>query len=187
MNLFGSDKYDKILEKRPTPPGQAGGKMSKKSEYGRQLREKQKVKMMYGVTEKQLRNIFEEAQKADGMTSVMMMSLLERRMDNVVFRCGYARSRMQARQMVSHGHFMLNGRRVDVPSIRLKEGDKIQVRDRVKGSPLFLGYKEMRKDVGPEWVMTTKSNMSIEVKGEPNEDDIDQLIDPSLIVEFYSR
>lgn len=187
INLFGSDKYDKILAKRPQAPGQHGAKGSKLSGYGKQLREKQKVRIMYGLSEKQLRKLFADAKKMEGMTSLNMMKLLEQRLDNVVYRAGFARTRMQARQMVNHGHFMLNGHRVTTPSIRVKAGDTFQVRDKAKNSPLFQGFKELKSDISPSWINVTKSNLSIEVKSLPGDDDIEHIIDPALIVEFYSR
>jgi small subunit ribosomal protein S4 len=133
-NIFGNAKYDKILAKRKFPPGQHGKNMRRKlSDYGVHLREKQKLRSTYCLMEKQFKNYFVKAAKATGVTGDNLMQLLERRLDNVVYRLGFAVTRMQARQFVTHGHFMVNGKKVDIPSFLVKVGDIIEVRPKSRG------------------------------------------------------
>ncbi|MBU1935299.1 30S ribosomal protein S4, partial [Patescibacteria group bacterium] len=126
-NLFGTEKYTKILRKRQSKPGIHGSKFSKKTEYGRQLDEKQKARFVFGLSERQFSNYFQKANSQTGDTGQNLLRLLERRLDNVIYVSQFAETRMQARQMVSHGHFKLNGRRVDIPSILMRPGDKIEL------------------------------------------------------------
>lgn len=194
MNLFGSDKYDKILQRRPTPPGKVpkekgkGGR-GKLSEYGRQLLEKQKACLMFGVHDKRLRAIFSEASQTVGQTDQMMRMLLERRLDNVLFRLGFASSRIQARQFVSHGLFTVNGVRVTIPSYQVKAGDKIQVRENKKSSPVFAPIIEAhQRYVPPDWLKAEPSKLSAEVVMLPTEDrQLDQSVDMRKVIGFYSR
>ena len=141
-NIFGPDKYDKILAKRNFPPGMHGqGRFAKKSEFAKQLMEKQKARYMFGLSEKQFRHYYEKADRSDMVTGDGLLTFLERRLDNVLFRAGFGVSRPQTRQMISHGLFNLNGRRVTVPSIQVKIGDKITLRPRSANSPLFANLK----------------------------------------------
>ena len=168
-----------------------GGKMKKKkSEYGLQLNEKQKVKFIYGILEKQFRNYYEKAVKAPGKTGDNLLILVERRLDNVVFRLGFAATRRQARQLVSHGHFTLNGRRVDVPSIRLNPGDVLEVRPKSGKTEYF---KNLPNIIGASnatplsWLKVDAKKMKIEVTGLPKREEAEAGINEQLIVEYYSR
>jgi len=189
INLFGSPKYDKILTKKGYPPGAHGrSKFSKKSEYGRQLEAKQKARFMYNLTEKKFKQYYEKADKMPGITGEELLRLLERRLDNVIFRAGFAVTRFQSKQMASHGLFKVNGRRVDVPSIMLKEGDLIEVRERSKKSKLFENNLEANKKyAAPGWLEVDNKKLTIKVKRLPEKDELEQAIDSQLIVEFYSK
>ena len=189
VNLFNSEKYTKIMGRKPGIPGMHGAKRAPKlSEYARQLREKQKMKRMYGVSEKQFRNYFAKAERSKGVTGDVLCHLLERRLDNTVFRAGFALTRAQARQMVTHGMFMVNGRRVDVPSIQVVVGDKIEIRPGKKSSPLFAKIKEANADYNaPSWLKADISKLEIEVLELPDERSYDAIVETRLIVEFYSR
>ena len=189
FNLFGSDKYQKIMAKRATIPGVHGGKRQGKfTEYAKQLREKQKLKRMFGLSEKQFRRTFDKAESMKGVTGGNLLQLLEQRLDNVVYRAGFAMTRMQARQFVSHGLFMLNGRRVDVPSIMVKEGDVIEVRIKSKKSPVFVKNLEANEKYNaPSWLSVNGKNISIEIVGIPANEHYEQAVSPQMIVEFYSR
>ncbi|RUA06674.1 MAG: 30S ribosomal protein S4 [Flavobacteriia bacterium] len=189
FNLFGSDKYQKIMGKRPTVPGVHGGKRQGKfTEYAKQLREKQKLKRMFGLSEKQFRRTFDLAEKKPGVTGGNLLQLLEQRLDNVIYRAGFAMTRMQARQFVSHGLFMLNGRRVDVPSIMVKEGDEIEARPKSKKSPVFAGNLEANEKYNaPSWLAVDNKSLSIKVVATPVNEHCEQAVNPQMIVEFYSR
>jgi small subunit ribosomal protein S4 len=186
VNLFGTEKYTKILRRRQSKPGVHGAKFGKKSEYGHQLEEKQKARYVFGVTEKQMGNYFKKAAAQAGDTGQNFLRLFERRLDNVVYVSQLAVTRMQARQMVSHGHFKLNGRRVDVPSILVRPGDKIELLPRITKSPLYAGLDKL-KDYAPKWIKVDLKNFSLEVLAYPEKDDLEKSIDSQLIVEFYSR
>lgn len=170
---------------RNSVPGQHG-RSSRLSEYGVQFREKQKVKRMYGMLEKQFRKFFEEARKSTGNTGTRLLQLLELRVDNVLYRLGYAETRAQARQLVSHGHVMVNGRTHDIPSAVLKAGDEIKLKDSFKKGPLFtqLGG-ENRAAVVPAWL--ERYSDGGKVLAEPSRDLLDQSINERLIIELYSK
>lgn len=187
-NLFGTAKYTKILERRPGKPGVHGSKATfrKTSEYGMQLNEKQKTRVLFGLSEKQFRNAFNKASKMTGETGENFLRLLELRLDNVVYVSQFAVTRMQARQMVSHGNFKLNGRRVDIPSITVRPGDKIELMDKKKDSPLFAGLDKL-KDYSPKWLKVDLKKLTIEVLSLPEKDNLEKSVDIQLIVEFYSR
>lgn len=189
VNIFDSPKYDKLLERRPNGPGQhgAGQRRGKDSEYKRQLLEKQKLRFMFGITEKQLRNYYKRAASQMEATGIALLKQLERRLDNVVYRAGLAKTRSQARQMVSHGLFTLNGRRVNIPSIQVREGDIIEVREKSKASPLFTSIKEDKNFDSARWLKSVQKELKSEVGALPEEADLDQLIQTQLIVEFYSK
>ena len=192
FNLFGSEKYDKILQKRPTPPGKdpkAAGRPAKLSEFGRQLMEKQKVCYMYGVTEKQLKSIYSAASRTEGQTDRMMKTVLERRLDNALFRAGFANSRLQARQFVSHGLFTVNGQRVTIASYQVKAGDKVEARKQAKTSPVFAPIIESHQRYAPpDWLKSDASNLSFDIVAVPGEDKhFDQAIDMRKVIGFYSR
>lgn len=182
-----SDKC--AIERRPYAPGVHGqGRRQKLSEYGIQLREKQRTKRIYGVQEKQFRNYFAKADRQRGITGENLLVLLERRLDNVVYRLGFASSRKEARQLVNHGHFTLNGKKASIPSILVKVGDVIQVRESSKESPKFQELKEQAayKTV-PEWLSADAENMSGTVLSYPTREQIDTPVKEQLIVELYSR
>ena len=176
------------LERRAYPPGQHGQGRIKRSDYGVQLREKQKVRRMYGVLEKQFRLYYQRAARMKGVTGENLLQLLERRLDNTVYRLGFANSRKDARQLVSHGHMVINGRRVDIPSIQIKEGDVIKVRERSRKLARIEGALEL-KAAGelPGWLELDRDGMKATVKTLPTRDDIQIPVQESLIVELYSK
>ena len=176
------------IERRPTAPGVHGSNPSRKkpSEYQMQLREKQKVKRAYGVLEKQFRKYYDEAERQKGITGETMLSLLERRLDNVVYRLGFAASRDQARQMVSHSLFTLNGKKANIPSMQVKVGDVIAVKENKKDSELFKELKDV-KLVTPKWLETDLEKLTGKVVALPQRDDIDLTIKEHLIIELYSK
>lgn len=184
-------KAHKILARKSGIPGQhSGGRQGKQSLYAMQLREKQKVRRSYGLLEKQFSNLMREAERRPGLAGENLLQLLELRLDNAVYRAGFSTSRRGARQLVSHGHFMLNGRRVDIPSIRLKAGDKLTVRPRSTKSDYFVRLDDVLNNSaqGPiSWLKTDPKKFTIEVTGLPKREEADPDINESLIVEYYSR
>lgn len=181
----------KAMAKRTTLPGKAANYSSrnKPSQYSLQLREKQKVKRLYGLLEKQFANLMGEASKAAGQSGQTLLKYLEQRLDNAVYRAGFAPSRPAARQLVSHGHFMLNGRRVDVPSIRLKVGDEVSIREHSSKNNYFQKLDEVSpgSENSPSWLRVDRKKLSVKVVGEPTRDDAEPEIHEQLIVEYYSR
>ncbi|GAC1497055.1 MAG: 30S ribosomal protein S4 [Vulcanimicrobiaceae bacterium] len=179
------------VERRGTAPGQkTQGKPSRQkvSEYGRQLREKQKMRRYYGVLETQFENYFQEAARVPGQTGKTFLQLLERRLDNVVYRMNFAMSRAQARQLVTHRHFKVNGRLVNIPSFLVKPGDTITVGDRSKTSLVFQANAEYAKArPHPEWLAFNETDFAITVNALPSREQIDTPVDEQLIVEYYSR
>ena len=160
----------------------------KMSEYGLQLREKQKAKFIYGVLEKPFRNYFAKAQKMNGMTGDNLMILLESRLDNVVFRLGYARTRKEARQIVDHKHVLVNGKQVNIPSYLVKAGDTIEIKEKHKDSPRYKAILEVTGSrIVPEWLEANQDNLSGVVKAMPTREIIDVPVDEMLIVELYSK
>lgn len=186
-------KAHKALVKRPTPPGQQsggrGGRPKKASQYALQLREKQKVKRLYGLLERQFSNLMKEASRKQGQSGHVLLQLLEQRMDNTVYRAGFASSRRAARQLVTHGHFTLNGRRVDVPSIRMKAGDVLVVRDASKKSGYFthLDDTSPAPSTIPAWMTVDRKKVTVKVNGVPSREEAEPDINEQLIVEYYSR
>ena len=174
------------IERRNYAPGQHGQARKKQSEYGLQLREKQKAKRFYGVPETQFRNLFEKAAKKQGKTGENLMIFLETRLDNVVFRLGFAASRKEARQLVTHGHFTVNGKKADIPSMEVKAGDVIKVKERSVSSPKFKENKEMSITV-PSWMTVDVDKLEGKVVAMPRREDIDTPIAEHLIVELYSK
>ena len=176
------------FEKRPVAPGQHGADKKKVSEYGRQLREKQKTKRIYGVLEGQFRAYYEKADRMKGITGENMLSLLERRLDNVVYRLGLAVSRAQARQLVTHAHFAVNGRPVDIASYQVKVGDVIAVKETKKSTPYFEAYKGTAKSAKmPKWLDFDVEKLEGKVIALPTREDIDSQITEQMIVELYSK
>ena len=184
-------KAHKIMAKKSGIPGQHGDmRVRGGSLYLTQLREKQKVRRLYGLLEKQFAKLMKEAQKAEGLTGEILLEFLERRADNVVFRAGFASTRRQARQLVSHGHFTLNGRRVNIPSIRLKAGDKLEVRAKSQKSEYFKNLDNIvaASGVTPlSWMKSDAKKMTIEITGKPKREEAEAGINEQLIVEYYSR
>lgn len=184
-------KAHKALVKRPTPPGQAQNNRfrGKTSQYSLQLREKQKVKRLYGLLEKQFSNLMKEAEAMRGQAGQLLLMLLEQRADNVVYRSGLAPSRRAARQLVTHGHFMLNGKRFDIPSLRVKPGDELQVRDHSKGTDYFKRIDDVSP--APEsivsWIKSDRSKLHIKMVALPVREEAEPDINEQLIVEYYSR
>jgi len=188
--LKGGRCYTKkcSFERRPTPPGQHGIRRRKVGDYGLQLREKQKVRRVYGVLEKQFRNYFIDATRHSGVTGEALLQSLELRLDNVVFRLGFAPSRAAARQMVAHGHFAVNGVPTNIPSYRLKIGDRIEVRESHKERELFKTVKEtLRSHQAPDWLSLDPAAMSGSVLALPRRDQMPPEFNEQLVVEYYSR
>jgi small subunit ribosomal protein S4 len=175
-------------EKRPYAPGHSGRMRKKMSDYAIQLREKQKVRRMYGVLEGQFRKYYERADAMKGVTGHNLLFLLERRLDNVIYRLGFANSRDQARQMVRHGMFVMNGRRVSIPSMMVKPGDAIEVREESRKVPVIMEAQEVIARRGcPEWLESDGANFKGTVKALPSREDIQFPINEQLIVELYSK
>lgn len=184
-------KAHKALVKRSALPGKQPGYSgrNKPSQYSLQLREKQKVKRLYGLLEKQFSNLMKEANRSSGQSGETLLRLLEQRMDNAIYRSGFASSRPAARQLVTHGHFMLNGRRVDIPSIRLKEGDVITLREKSANNSYFQKLDDLSPDTKDSysWIKVDRKKRSITVTGIPTRDESEPDINEQLIVEYYSR
>jgi len=184
-------KAHKALVKRPTLPGQqaASNRPSKPSQYALQLREKQKVKRLYGLLERQFSNLMKEANRRQGQSGENLLQMLEQRADNTVYRSGLAPSRRAARQLVTHGHFLLNGRRIDIPSLKLKPGDSLKVRPHSTNSDYFkrLDDTSPAPTSIPSWLKVNRKKGEIEIVSLPARDDAEQDINEQLIVEYYSR
>jgi small subunit ribosomal protein S4 len=184
-------KAHKALVKRTAPPGGQKGRgfRAKTSQYSLQLREKQKVKRLYGLLERQFSNLMKEASRVPGQSGQVLLQFLERRLDNVMYRSGLAPSRRAARQLVTHGHFMLNGVRVDVPSIRTKVGDTLSLRDHSAKSEYFKKIDDTSPapSTVPEWLKVDRKKFVVQVTGLPTRDDAEPDINEQLIVEYYSR
>lgn len=177
------------IEKRAYPPGAHGTNFRRKvSEYGLQLREKQKVKRLYGVLEKQFRRLFAEASRRKGMTGENLLKLLECRLDNIVYRIGFAASRSEARQVVRHGHILLNGKKADIPSIQIKSGDVVAVREKSRGNAQIVSALEaaLRKGTS-SWLEVDAKSLSGKMTDEPKREELTLPIQEQLIVELYSR
>ena len=184
-------KAHKVMAKKTGIPGQhANGRQGKPSLYLTQLREKQKVRRLYGLLEKQFAKLMNEATRRPGLAGENLLQLLEQRMDNVVYRAGFATSRRAARQLVGHGHFMLNGRRVDIPSIRLKAGDELVVRPKSTKSGYFTNLEDVVQTAGSvslSWLKSDSKKFTISITGLPTREEAEPDINEQLIVEYYSR
>lgn len=191
--LSTSGKVLKTMSRRPYHPGQHGNPANRKrrarlSVYGQQLREKQKAKRIYGVLEKQFRTYFEKASRMPGNTAENLPTLLERRLDNAVFRLGFAKTRPQARQLVSHALFLVNGKKVNIPSYRVSVDDVISIRDNKKQKGVFTDLDERLKNHQiPGWLHMDLASKEGKVVSIPQGEDLKEVYDPKLIVEFYSR
>lgn len=184
-------KAHKVMAKKTGIPGEhAGMRQRNSSLYLIQLREKQKVRRLYGLLEKQFAKLMHEAQTVEGLTGENLLQFLERRADNVVYRAGFATTRRQARQLVSHGHFLLNGRRIDIPSIRLKPNDVLEVRPKSQKSSYFKNLDNVMAASSQQalsWLKANGKKMQIEITGLPKREEAEVGINEQLIVEYYSR
>ena len=188
-NIFGNPKYDRLLNRKPYNPGQHGqSRRAKLSNYGIQLREKQKIKFMYGLLEKQFRLTFQKADKMKGETGTNMLQLLESRLDNVVHRLGFAISRPAARQLVSHKHILLNGKCVNIPSLIVKPGDVISIRNKSKKMDCIIeSMKNIKGDIDLAWLSLDKAKMSGTFISIPEREDMRLTVNEQLVVELYSK
>lgn len=188
LGMAFTDKDARILQKRPTPPGQHGKNRVRISEYGMQLREKQKAKINYGVQEKQFIRYFDKALNKPGVTGDLLLQFLELRLDNIIYRLGFAETRAQARQLVNHGFFEVNGKRVDIPSYATKPGDVVTVRENKRSSKYMEARKEKMKGYkSQEWVEIQPDKLTGKVLSVPTMEQIGNQINTQLIVEHYSR
>jgi small subunit ribosomal protein S4 len=188
--LKGTRCYTKkcSFERRPTPPGQHGVRRRKMGDFGIQLREKQKVRRVYGVLERQFRNYYRVAESHTGVTGEALLQSLETRLDNVVFRLGFASSRAQARQLVNHGHFAVNGVPSNIASYALKPGDRVEVRESRRGREAFKVVKEtLRSHTAPDWLSLDAAKLSGTVASVPRRDQMPLDLSEQLVVEYYSR
>jgi small subunit ribosomal protein S4 len=185
VDLIGGDA---AFEKRPYPPGQHGRARIKESEYRNQLQEKQKARYTYGILEKQFHKYYVEAARRQGKTGDNLLQLLECRLDNVVYRAGFARTRRQARQLVTHGHFLVNGKKVDIPSFQVTQYDIIDVREKSLGTTPFIVARETHGErIVPAWLQALPNRMRILIHSVPVREQIDLPIQEQLIVEYYSK
>ena len=192
MKLFfkGTRCYTKkcSFERRPTPPGQHGVRRRKMGDFGVQLREKQKVRRTYGVLERQFKNYFDDAESRPGVTGDNLLRSLEMRLDNVVYRMGFAASRPQARQLVTHGHFAVNGRPTNIASFHVKPGDLISVREsRIGREPFKMARETLRSHQVPEWLSVDAAKLSGTINDLPRRDQMQLDLNEQLVVEYYSR
>ena len=188
-NIFGNPKYDRLLNRKPYAPGQHGqGRRSKLSNYGTQLREKQKIKFMYGLLENQFRLNFVKADKMKGETGTNMLQLLESRLDNVAYRLGFAPSRPASRQLVSHKHFLVNNKVVNIPSYLVKQGDVIEVRDKSKKMDIILeSMRRIKGDMDLSWLELDKAKLRGTFVAVPDRDEMQLTVNEQLVVELYSK
>ena len=189
-NIFGTRGEAAALEKRPYPPGVHGRtrrRGNNNTEYLFQLQEKQKARLSYGLNERQFRTIYDEAVRRPGVTGENMLRLLELRLDNVVYRAGLGATRPQARQFVSHGHVNVNGKRVNIPSYRVRKGDVISIRDKTKDNPIIQWNKDVLDRTPPAWLDKGDDGLSVTVYSEPLREQIDVPLREQLIVELYSK
>lgn len=188
-NIFGNPKYDRLLNRKPYKSGQHGqGRRSKLSNYGVQLQEKQKIKFMYGLLEKQFRLTFEKAEKMKGETGTNMLQLLESRLDNVVYRLGFSPSRPSGRQMVSHKHFLVNNKVVNIPSYIVNPGDVIEVRKKSKKMDIILeAMRRIKGDMDLPWLGLDKAKMRGTFVAVPDRDEMQLTVNEQLVVELYSK
>ena len=187
-NIFGTRGETIALEKRPYPPGIHGRtrRRGNQSEYLVQLQEKQKARFTYGLTERQFRRVYEEASRRQGVTGENMLRFLELRLDNVIYRAGWGSTRPQARQFVSHGHVLVNGSRVNVPSYRVRKGDVIEVKEKTRTNPIVVWNKDVLDRQPPAW-LERDGEFAIKVYSEPIREQIDVPLREQLIVELYSK
>ena len=189
VNIFGTSGEVRALDRRPYPPGEhgRGRRRGQPSEYLMQLQEKQKARFSYGLSERQFRNLYEEANRRKGVTGELMLQMLERRLDNVVYRAGLAATRPQARQFVNHGHFDVNGKRVNIPSYRVRIGDKISLRTKSRDMVTVQWNKDVLDRQAPGWLEVGDDGFAVTVRAYPEREQIDVPVREQLIVELYSK
>lgn len=187
LGIALTPKSEKYLERRPNPPGQhgPGRRRGKQSDYGRQLTEKQRLRYQYNLSEKQLRNVFAKAARKPGNTGEVMLQMLESRLDAVVLRAGMARTIYQARQMVSHGHYRVDGKKVNIPSYQLRIGEKITVREKSKDLDSFVLAQQVAKT--PDYITANDKELTAELNRLPSMEEVPVTCEISLVVEFYAR
>ncbi len=189
-NIFGTQGEAAALEKRPYPPGVHGRtrrRGNNNTEYLFQLQEKQKARFSYGLTERQFRTVYDEATRRPGVTGENMLRFLELRLDNVVYRAGMGATRSQARQFVSHGHFKVNGKRVNVPSYRVRKGDVVEIKEKTRDNVIMQWNKDVLDRTPPAWLDKAEDGYSVTVYAEPIREQIDVPLREQLIVELYSK
>jgi small subunit ribosomal protein S4 len=188
VNIWGTQGENRALDRRPYPPGEHGrSRRRNPSEYLLQLQEKQKARFSYGLNERQFRRIYDEANRTKGVTGEQMLQLLERRLDNIVYRAGWAATRPQARQFVGHGHVDVNGRRVDIPSYRVRKGDVVTVRTKSRQMIVIQWNRDVLDRTPPPWLDRTDEGWSVTVREYPLREHIDVPVREQLIVELYSK
>ena len=189
INIFGTAAETRALDRRPYPPGEhgRGRRRGQPSEYLMQLQEKQKARFTYGLSEKQFRNLSEEANRRKGVTGELMLQMLERRLDNIVYRAGLAATRAQARQFVNHGHFDVNGKRVTIPSYRVRVGDVISLRSKSREMVTVQWNRDVLDRQAPGWLETGDDGFAVTVRAYPEREQIDVPVREQLIVELYSK
>ncbi len=189
-NIFGTKGETAALERRPYPPGIHGRSRTRganNSEYLVQLQEKQKARLSYGLTEKQFRKVYQKASRKSGVTGENMLISLELRLDNVCYRAGFCATRPQARQFVAHGHVLVNGKRVNIPSYRVSAGDKIEIKAKTKENAVIQWNKEVLDRTPPAWIDLGSDGLSVTIHSEPIREQIDVPLREQLIVELYSK
>lgn len=190
LNIFGIPKYDKLLSKKPNGPGANKNARKKKqvSDYGRGLNEKQKIKYGYGVSEKQLRNLYNKAHNMRGDTGINLLTLLERRLDNVIYKLGFASSTIQARQIISHGHLRLNDKKMNIPSHLVKINDKISVKDKeISQNFIEVTLNQNNYRPTPDWLTVDREKKEGSMNRFPEREEMSQFGDEQLVIEYYSR
>jgi small subunit ribosomal protein S4 len=188
-NVWGTKGENKVLEKRPYPPGEHGRtrRRGNVSEYLLQLQEKQKARFTYGLSERQFRRVYDEASRRGGVTGLNMLRYLELRLDNVAYRAGWAATRPQARQLVTHGHVNVNGRRVNIPSYRLRKGDTVELRDKTRGLVMIRWNMDVLDRSTPPWLDREDEGHRVVVRDLPLREHIDTPVREQMIVELYSK
>jgi small subunit ribosomal protein S4 len=188
-NIWGTKGESKVLEKRPYPPGEHGRtrRRGNPSEYLEQMQEKQKARFTYGLSERQFRRIFDEASRRQGVTGLNMLQYLELRLDNVVYRAAWAATRPQARQLVGHGHVTVNGKRVDIPSYRVRKGDVVELREKARSLTVIRWNIDVLDRSTAPWLDTTNEGHAVTVRDLPLREHIDTPVREQMIVELYSK
>lgn len=190
VNIYGNPKFDQLLQRRSHRPGQHGASQRRHnvSDYALQLTEKQKLRHSYCLLEKQFRKIFRKAERQSGVTGDNLLTLLERRLDSLVFKAGFSRSMMQARQLINHGHMNVNGKRVDRASFLVKAGDRISVRNTERSRKLISSHLLNNLHfIGAQWFTVEKSTLTISVNHLPQRNEIQAMADENMVIEFYSK